>query len=76
MLSFKKNFFFVYLFMDVLGLCCRTGLSVVVASECYSLVGVCELSLWWLLMLQSTGSRAGGLQKLQHVDSIAVAPGL
>ena len=29
--------------MDVLGLCSRTGLSVVVASECYSLVGVCEL---------------------------------
>ena len=27
-------------------------------------------------MLQSTGSRAGGLQKLQHVDSVAVAPGL
>ena len=33
-------------------------------------------SLQWLLLLQSTGSRACRLQQLWHVGSVVVAPGL
>ena len=29
--------------------------------------------LWWLLLLQNTGSRASGLQQLQHIGSVVVA---
>ena len=32
-------------------------------------------SLWWLLLLQSTGSRVYGLQQLLHVGSVVVVPG-
>ena len=42
----------------------------------YSLVAVVGFSLWWLLLLWSTGSRAHRLQQLQHVGSIVVAHGL
>ena len=31
--------------------------------------------LWWLLLLQSMGSRAHGLQWLRHVDSAVAAQG-
>ena len=37
------NFLFVYFFLAVLGLCCSTGLSLVVVSGVYSLVAVCRL---------------------------------
>ena len=33
-------------------------------------------SLWWLLLLQSTGSRAHGFQQLQHMGLVAVDPSL
>ena len=33
-------------------------------------------SLWWLLLLRSTGSRAHGLQQLWHEGSLVVARGL
>ena len=42
--------------------CAVHGLSLVVASGGYSLVVACSFSLWWLLSLWSTGSRACGLQ--------------
>ena len=32
--------------------------------------------MWWPLLLWSTGSRVHGLQDLQHVSSVVVAPGL
>ena len=46
---------------------CR--LSLVVASKGCSLVAICRLLVWWLLLLRSTGSRVDRLQELQHVDS-------
>ena len=45
------------------------GLSLAVASRGDSLVPVSGFSLWWLLLLQSTGSKALGLQSLQLVGS-------
>ena len=33
-------------------------------------------SLWWLLVLQSVGSRALGLPYLQHMGSVDAAPRL
>ena len=39
-------------------------------------VSGCDFSFWWLLVLQSTGSRPCVLQKLQHVGSVVVAHGL
>ena len=43
--------------MSVLGLHCFTGFSLVVASGGYSLLQCTGFSLWWLLLLRSTGSR-------------------
>ena len=45
------------------------GLSLAVASRGDSLVAVSDFSLRWLLLLQSTGSKALGLQSLQLVGS-------
>ena len=36
------------------------GLSLIAASEGYSLLQCMGFSLWWLLLLQSTGSRSVG----------------
>jgi len=33
-------------------------------------------SLWWLLLLLSTGSKAHGLPQLWHISSVVVAHGL
>ena len=62
----KKN-----LFLAVLDLRCCAGFSLVLYSGGYFLVSECRL-----LLLQSTGSRILGVQKLQHMGSVAVAPGL
>ena len=43
------------------------GLSLTVASRGYSSLQRSGSSLWWLLLLQSTGSRVYGLQQLLHV---------
>ena len=63
--------YLIYLFLAVLGLRCCTrarGLSLVAASEGYSLLRCAGFSLCWLLLLWSTGSR--------HVGSVVVAHGL
>ena len=39
-------------------------------------VVVCGLLIVWLLLLQSAGSRAWGLQYLQHIGSLVVTPRL
>ena len=49
--------FFIY-FLAVLGLRCCEGFSLVAASQDYSLLPCWGFSLWWLLLFQSTGSRA------------------
>ena len=44
---------------------------------CWVFIAVLPLlSLQWLLLLQSTGSRIYGLQQLQHTGSVVVARGL
>ena len=52
------------------------GLSLVAASRDYSLLRCAAFSLWWLLLLWSTGSRACGLQQLWRMGSVVVARGL
>ena len=56
-----KIHLFIYLFLAVLGLPCYTGFSLIAANGPI-LCGV-SLSSWWLHLLQSTGSRAHGLQQ-------------
>ena len=66
----SQKFIYLHLFLAVLGLCC--------CEDC-GLLSSCTdagFSLQWLLLLQSTGSRAQGLQSLCHVASAVVAPGL
>ena len=41
-----------------------------------SFTAACGLSLWWLLLLRSTGSQLRGLQELLHVASVVAAPKL
>ena len=50
---------FVYLLLVVLGLGCRAGFSLILASRASSPVVVQACSLWWLLLLQHMGSRVG-----------------
>ena len=67
----KKHFFGLFLFFKLIYLCLRhvfvaaRGLSLVAASEGYSSLRCAGFSLWWLLLLQSTGSR--------HAGSVVVA---
>ena len=66
-------FFFLKQFnllLTVLGLCCCVGFSLVVAKGGYSPGAVLELRLSW-----SLDSRACWLQYLQHMSSVAAAPG-
>ena len=55
-------FFFLSFFVAVLGLHCRVGFSLVVASRADSLLQSMGFSELWLLLLPSLGSRAPGLQ--------------
>ena len=45
------------------------GLSLVAESRGYSSLRCAGFSLWWLLLLQSTGSRLTGLVALRHMGS-------
>ena len=68
------NFFFFFkrfnLLLTVLGLCCYVGFSLVVARGGYPPGAVLKLLLSW-----SLDSRACRLQYLQHMSSVAAAPG-
>ena len=62
LLFLKNNFIDLFVFDCAEFLCAACGLSLVVASRGYPLVVVCVgFSLWWLLLLWSTGSRVHGL---------------
>ena len=61
-----------FLVLAVLGLCC-TSFSLVAGSGGYFPLKCMGFSLQWLLLLQSTGSRARGLQQLQLPGSTAQA---
>ena len=52
------------------------GLSLVEASRDYSLLQCVGFSLWWLLLLQSTGSRHAGSVVVAHGLSCSVACGI
>ena len=52
------------------------GLSLVEASRGYSLLQCVGFSLWWLLLLQSTGSRHAGSVVVAHGLSCSVACGI
>lgn len=54
--------FFNFSYLSVLGLCCHIDFSLVAASGGYSLVAVCRLLIVVLLLWQSIGSKAFGLQ--------------
>ena len=60
----------------MLGLRGRAGFSLVVASGGYFLLQCMGFSLQWLLLWQSTDSRARELQHLWHVGSVVVVPRL
>ena len=51
---------FIYLFLAALGLAAACGLSLVAVSRVYSSLQCAGFSLWWLLLLWSTGSRHEG----------------
>ena len=53
------NFIFIYFWLHWVFVAAR-GLSLVVASGGYSLLWCMGFSLWWLLLLQSMGSRHTG----------------
>ena len=55
---------------------CCLRFSLVVESRGYSLLQFEGFSLWWLLLLWSTGSRVHGLQELLNMASVVGAPGL
>ena len=58
-LSFKKFIYFIYFWLRwVFVAAC--GLSLVAASRGYSSLWCMGFSLWWLLLLRSTGSRHSG----------------
>ena len=60
----------LYLFLTVLGPCCCMGfLQLWRVGAALQLRGA-GFSLWWLLLLPGTGSRACKLQQLQHMDSV------
>ena len=58
---FFKIMLFIYLWLRWV-LVAVHGLSLVVASGGYSSLWCMGFSLWWLLLLQSMGSRVRGLQ--------------
>ena len=70
-MSFKNSLIY-YLFLAVLGLCCCTGISLVVVSRGYSPVVVCGL----LIAAASLGFRAQAAGPSEHMGSVVAAPGL
>ena len=60
----------------VLGLCCCTGFSLVVASGGHSWLQGVGFSSRWLLLLQSTDSRVHRPRYLWHLGSVVAVPGL
>ena len=66
---FWHLFFFlidIYLFIGYAGSLLLLGLSLVAVSKGYSLVAMHRLSFLWLLLLQSTGSRARASVVVAH----------
>ena len=71
--SFLNNF--IYLFLVVLDLHCCLGLLLLWRAGVPLSLWCMGCSPWWLLLLQSTGCRAHGLQQLWCVGSVIAATG-
>ena len=67
--------YFIYLFLAVLGLAVRM-FSLVAVSEGYSSLRCVGVSLQWLLLLRSMGSRHAGFSSCGTRASVVVAHGL
>ena len=63
---FKKINLFIYLFLAALGLGCYSRVFLAAASGDYSSLQCVGFSLWWLLLLWSTGSRHAGSVVVAH----------
>ena len=74
-LAIFKNFY-LFLFLSMLGLCCCEGFFPLWRVEVTHQMWCTGLSLQWLLLLQSRGSRVHGLQQLWHMGSVVEAPRL
>ena len=77
----KHGCVYSYLFFDKFiygsaGSLLLQELSLIVASRGSSSLPCAGSSLWWLLLLQRTGSRARRLQLSWHVGSVATTPQL
>ena len=53
---FIFKLYYLLLFLVSVGLCCLLGLSLIVVSRDYSSLRCLGFSVWWLLLLWSTGS--------------------
>ena len=75
--SFLKNylFYFIYLWLHWVFIAGRR-LSLVAVSRGYSSLRCMGFSLWWLLLLRSTGSRRAGFSSCGTWASVVVARGL
>ena len=83
MLTLAINFFFFFLLFRIF--ICLWLHWVFIAVHLFSshhepgllsLIEALRLLIWWPLLLQSAGSGARGLQRLQNVGSVVVAHGL
>ena len=59
--ALSPTYKYIFVFFGCIGFVAVHGLSLVVASEGYSSLWFSGFSLWWLLLLQSMGSRHAGL---------------
>ena len=75
MLSKLFFFFLIYFWLHWVFVAVH-GLSLVVASGGYSSLRCAGFSLWWLLLLRSTGSSLAGFSSCGMRASVVVAHGL
>ena len=76
-ITFLKNLFYLFIYFWLHWVFVAVhGLSLAVASGGCSLLRCAGFSLWWLLLLQNTGSRCTGFSSCGTQASVVVACGL
>ena len=76
-ITFLKNLFYLFIYFWLHWVFVAVhGLSLAVASGGCSLLRCAGFSLWWLLLLQNTGSRCTGFSSCGMRASVVVARGL
>ena len=73
---FSNKLFYLFIFDCVGSSLLHTGFSLVAGSGGYSLLRCMDFSLWWLLLLRTTGSRRAGFSSCSTWVSVVVAHGL